>query len=233
MRRPRPATVLATLALTISAATTAIALPDNSVSSKTIVNGEVSQDDIGFGAVFPGEVQDETVTGSDIADQTLKSVDIGAVQGDEVEDESLTDEDLSLFFEAGIAGSNGKTNLKDQPKITSAKTLATETAPEGLHFVVGSVVINNAFGQDDSPGECRLRADGQRISHDPGNFIFGDGGDERPRIPFSITATYVPPEGSESGTVTFDLRCSHLGGPMFAQAPRVTALRLATLSEAD
>ncbi|HKG36332.1 MAG TPA: hypothetical protein VKA89_07855 [Solirubrobacterales bacterium] len=87
MSRPSPATVIATIALFVAmggGAYAALKAPKNSVSSRSIKNGQVKRPDLGANAVNGRKVADGSVSSADIQDGGVEAGDLapGAVESE-------------------------------------------------------------------------------------------------------------------------------------------------------
>ena len=104
--RPSPALVISCVALFLTLAGTALALPKNTVRSPQIVNGAVRTVDLHRNAVRSGKIANETIVAADLRADSVDSDEIAAdavesdeiaanaVASPEVAPESLTSADL-------------------------------------------------------------------------------------------------------------------------------------------
>ncbi|MEX2108761.1 MAG: hypothetical protein WD827_07735 [Solirubrobacterales bacterium] len=126
-RRPSPALVISCLALFLTLAGSALALPQNTVRSPQIVDGTIRTVDlrdnavkaakIAPDAVAEEEIAENAVASAEVATDSLTAADLGAasVTSSEVADQSLTGNDLG-------PGSVGASEL-------GTITVRTESAP--------------------------------------------------------------------------------------------------------
>jgi hypothetical protein len=132
---------MATQAYYIQAADAQAKLPNNSVSSETIVNGQVKTDDLATDAVTSGKIKNGEVKTDDLATDAVTS---GKIKNGEVKAEDIA---------AGVIPSGGSTPADNS--VTSAKIVNGEVKTEDLASGVIPVLkfaAPRSFGVTIDPG---------------------------------------------------------------------------------
>ncbi len=185
-----------------------VVAPD-SVVSASIVNGEVKKPDLGTASVTSGKVEDNTLWGADVHDESLL--------GDDVVESSLG------LVPAAAQGGTGRWAFDGHCDPTSTAYVAcsyltiSPTRP-GRLLINGVVLAVPEFGQEEGNGFCQISVDGVAVPQT--NMTIST--EEVEVLPL-LMVTDVVPAGPHQALVS----CSQtFGGAVQYPKVRVTAVVL-------
>lgn len=216
-RRPTAAGVIAFLALCVSLATAAWALPNNSVLSEDIVTSavrsselapkSVSTDEIQPGGVRGADVRTDSVLGQDVAADAVNGRVVSGVDNVDIAGSLPTGRAWTFQSSAGADVDDGFCCV---PNVPPGDPVAEVTVPAGDYVVIGEVVTRYVGDDEDAPlVSCRPYAGD--LTYDPANLgssvnlSKADDDDGRSLMRIPVLGAFDLDAGPD---VTFSIRCS-------------------------